>query len=125
MSSTEQPNNTNSSQTTSGGLDSLGGVVAAQTQGVANVALGMALNEQNTKTQVAAEEQKKQNQAAAAEIWWNGVQNNDRGREEGCTFWARENEKDNEIELFEVWFHICEGKRWYEMYCSGGFSLWG
>ena len=68
MSSTEQPNNTNSSQTTSGGLDSLGGVVAAQTQGVANVALGMALNEQNTKTQVAAEEQKKQNQAAAAEI---------------------------------------------------------
>jgi hypothetical protein len=68
MSSTEQPNNTSNSQTTSGGLDSLGGVVSAQAQGMANVALGMALNEQNTKTQVAAEEQKKENQAAAAEI---------------------------------------------------------
>jgi hypothetical protein len=42
--------------------------VGAQAQGMANVALGMALNEQNTKDQVAAEEQKKKNQAAAAEI---------------------------------------------------------
>jgi hypothetical protein len=71
MSSNEQStssNNAEGKEAPSIQLGSLGGSVGAQAQGMANLALGMALNQQNTMAQMAAEEQKAKDQAAAAEI---------------------------------------------------------